>query len=79
MRHGASPTEAATTAIRRIAEHYPTFRGAVIALNKDGDYGAACNGIKRFEHYVANPGLGVPSMKYADCIDNHYYVINTGK
>ena len=79
MRHGASPTEAATTAISRIAEHYPTFKGAVIALNKDGNFGAACNGIKRFEHYVANAGLGVPTMKYADCIDNHYHVVNTGK
>ncbi|KOX75637.1 N(4)-(Beta-N-acetylglucosaminyl)-L-asparaginase [Melipona quadrifasciata] len=43
MRRGATPTEAATTTIRRIAEHYPTFSGAVIAINKDGEYGAACN------------------------------------
>ncbi|XP_076232208.1 N(4)-(Beta-N-acetylglucosaminyl)-L-asparaginase-like [Calliopsis andreniformis] len=78
MRRGASPTAAATTAIRRIAEHYPTFTGAVIALNKDGQYGAACNGITRFAHYIANPLLGKPEMHYVDCIDVHYYV-NTAK
>ncbi|XP_078040866.1 N(4)-(Beta-N-acetylglucosaminyl)-L-asparaginase-like [Augochlora pura] len=75
MRRGASPSAAATTAIQRIAEHYPTFRGAVIALNKDGEYGAACNGLTRFQHYVANPELGKATMKYVDCIDIHYSVV----
>ncbi|XP_053989075.1 N(4)-(Beta-N-acetylglucosaminyl)-L-asparaginase-like [Hylaeus anthracinus] len=78
MRRGASPTEAATTAIRRIAEHYPTFTGAVIALNKEGEYGAACNGITRFAHYIANPQLGKPTMNYVDCIDAWYNVVRAG-
>lgn len=76
MRRGASPSEAATTAIRRIAEHYPTFTGAVIALNKNGDYGAACNGISQFGFFVANPQLGAPTMLHVDCIDKHYCVSN---
>ncbi|XP_015433483.1 PREDICTED: N(4)-(Beta-N-acetylglucosaminyl)-L-asparaginase [Dufourea novaeangliae] len=79
MRRGASPTAAATIAIRRIAEHYPTFTGAVIALNKHGEYGAACNGITRFAHYIANPQLGKATMKYVDCIDAHYYVVQNAK
>lgn len=45
MRRGASPTDAARTAVNRIAEHYPDFMGAVIALRNDGEYGAACHGL----------------------------------
>ncbi|XP_076757288.1 N(4)-(Beta-N-acetylglucosaminyl)-L-asparaginase-like [Xylocopa sonorina] len=75
MRRGATPTAAATTAVRRIAEHYPMFTGAVIAINKDGEYGAACNGITRFAHYVANPELGKATQLYVDCIDVKYEVL----
>ncbi|XP_011142632.1 N(4)-(Beta-N-acetylglucosaminyl)-L-asparaginase isoform X2 [Harpegnathos saltator] len=54
MRYGATPTIAARAAINRIAQHYPTFFGGVIALNKNGEYGAACNGMPLFPFYVAN-------------------------
>lgn len=74
MRRGATPSDAATTAVQRIAEHHPMFRGAVIALNKNGDYGAACNGISQFNFFVANPQLGGPTMLHVDCIDKHYCV-----
>ncbi|XP_043519821.1 N(4)-(Beta-N-acetylglucosaminyl)-L-asparaginase-like [Frieseomelitta varia] len=78
MRRGATPTEAATTAVRRIAEHYPTFSGAVIALNKDGDYGAACNRVNNgFQYYVANPELGRATMHLANCINTEYDVIQS--
>lgn len=53
MRRGASPTVAAGIAIHRIARHYPQFMGAVIALTKDGQHGAACHGMERFP-YVAH-------------------------
>ncbi|OAD58854.1 N(4)-(Beta-N-acetylglucosaminyl)-L-asparaginase, partial [Eufriesea mexicana] len=76
MRRGATPNDAATTAISRIAEHYPTFTGAVIAINKNGEYGAACNGITRFVHYVANPTLGKATIHYVDCIDTVKQVFN---
>lgn len=52
MRRGASPTAAAETAVSRIAEHYPHFMGAVVALAKDGRYGAACHGIHQFPFVV---------------------------
>lgn len=48
MRRGALPTVAAQTAIKRIASHYPDFMGAVIAVTKTGQYGAACHGIPTF-------------------------------
>ena len=78
MRRGATPTEAATTAVRRIAEHYPTFSGAVIAINKDGEYGAACNRVNNgFQYYVANPELGRATMHLANCINTEYDVIQS--
>ncbi|KAJ8724856.1 hypothetical protein PYW07_015814 [Mythimna separata] len=52
MRRGASPTEAAQTAVKRIAAHYPDFMGAVIALTKTGQYGAACHGIPSFPYVI---------------------------
>ncbi|PZC76769.1 hypothetical protein B5X24_HaOG204157 [Helicoverpa armigera] len=52
MRRGASPTDAAQTAVKRIAARYPDFMGAVIALTKTGQYGAACHGIPTFPFVV---------------------------
>lgn len=77
MRRGATPKEAAETAIRRIAEHYPFFIGAVIALNKDGNFGAACNGIPLFPYYVSNPESGKPILHIAHCIKETYCVSGT--
>ncbi|XP_011068695.1 PREDICTED: N(4)-(Beta-N-acetylglucosaminyl)-L-asparaginase-like [Acromyrmex echinatior] len=61
MRYGASPTEAAKKVIIRITSHYRNFFGAVIALNKKGKFGAACNGMFEFPYYVATPTLGLRS------------------
>ncbi|XP_021204678.1 aspartylglucosaminidase isoform X1 [Bombyx mori] len=52
MRRGSSPTDAAKTAVARIASHYPDFMGAVVALKNDGEYGAACHGINMFPYVV---------------------------
>lgn len=66
MRNGATPTLAARAAINRIAQHYPTFFGGVIALNKMGEYGAACNGMAKFPYYVADPTSG-PKLLSVEC------------
>lgn len=58
MRRGSSPTAAAEVAITRIVNRYPEFMGAVIAVNLNGEYGAACNGITEFPFSVAS-GDGV--------------------
>lgn len=71
MRQGATPTAAAGTAIKRIAKHYPKFSGAVIALNKEGEYGASCNGFDGFPFYVSNVKLGNPTMYYVPCSNVH--------
>ena len=41
MRRGMSPTEAAEDAIRRIMKYYGNFSGAIIAVNKTGQFGTA--------------------------------------
>ncbi|XP_048506929.1 putative N(4)-(beta-N-acetylglucosaminyl)-L-asparaginase GD10667 isoform X2 [Athalia rosae] len=68
MRRGSSPGAAAETAIRRIAQHYPMFSGGVIALNKQGAYGAACNGMQSFPFYISNPLVGEPTLNHVQCI-----------
>lgn len=52
MRRGASPGDAASVAVKRIASHYSNFMGAVIAVTKNGEYGAACHGITTFPFIV---------------------------
>lgn len=44
MRQGLSPLQAAEDAIRRIATRFPTYVGAVVAVDKTGRLGAACYG-----------------------------------
>ena len=68
MRQGHSPNSAAEIAVKRIVKHYPKFSGAVIALNKEGQYGAACNGMDRFPFYAINLQLGIPTIYAIPCI-----------
>ncbi|XP_075229322.1 N(4)-(Beta-N-acetylglucosaminyl)-L-asparaginase-like [Lycorma delicatula] len=70
MRRGASPTEAAETAIKRIAQYYPKFFGAVIAANVSGEYGAACNGMKEFPYSVVSPKLKHVTVKKIPCFNS---------
>jgi hypothetical protein len=39
MRRGMTPTEAATDAIQRVANFYPKFSGAILAIDKFGNHG----------------------------------------
>ncbi|XP_018348394.1 PREDICTED: N(4)-(Beta-N-acetylglucosaminyl)-L-asparaginase-like [Trachymyrmex septentrionalis] len=71
MRHGASPMEAAKKAIDRITGHYRNFFGAVIALNKKGKYGAACNGMWKFPYYVATPTLDL-RLHFVPCTNYNF-------
>mmetsp|Transcript_9551 Transcript_9551/g.13151 ORF Transcript_9551/g.13151 Transcript_9551/m.13151 type:complete len:364 (+) Transcript_9551:80-1171(+) len=41
MRNGMNPTDAAVHAISRIVKKYPSFKGAIVTLNKNGEYGGA--------------------------------------
>lgn len=52
MRRGSTPQQASNTAINRITKYYPDFSGAIIAVNKNGDYAISCNGMTSFP-YIA--------------------------
>lgn len=67
MRRGALPENAAKLAIKRISTHYPNFSGAVIAVNIDGLYGAACNGLSEFPYSVINSKLRDVTVKTIKC------------
>jgi len=67
MKHGDTPTEAAQLAIDSIADYYPDFSGAVIAVNKYGHYGAACHGFDRFQYSIANSEHNKVSIVYVTC------------
>lgn len=54
MRRGSTPAVAATTALARIVRWYPTFFGAIVAVNKNGEHAAACNGMTTFPYVLAD-------------------------
>jgi len=45
MRRGKNPMEAAQYVIARIARYYPTFSGAIVTANLQGEVGAACHNL----------------------------------
>lgn len=67
MRRQATPTEAARTAIDRIAIRYPNFQGAVVALAKDGRHGAACHGLGTFPYVVHDKHSATPVVNFVLC------------
>lgn len=44
IRAGDSPTHAAESAVRRMAQFYPDYVGALVAVNAKGEHGAAAHG-----------------------------------
>ncbi|RNA22220.1 N(4)-(beta-N-acetylglucosaminyl)-L [Brachionus plicatilis] len=66
MRGGKSPSEASEDALRRIVNKYPKFMGAIVAVSKNGDYGAACHGLDEFKFSYGSRktnGINVESVK----------------
>ncbi|XP_065190416.1 N(4)-(Beta-N-acetylglucosaminyl)-L-asparaginase-like [Sycon ciliatum] len=57
MRHGMTPQAAAEDAIRRIMRKYPTFAGGIVAVNREGEYGAASHSFN-LTYSVRNKKLG---------------------
>lgn len=67
LRRGATPTEAAQTAIKRIAQKYPDFFGAILVSTNKGEFGAACNGMVSFPFAVASADLGGVVLENVTC------------
>ncbi|XP_068244312.1 N(4)-(Beta-N-acetylglucosaminyl)-L-asparaginase-like [Palaemon carinicauda] len=68
MRNGLSPMKAAEMSVLRIATYYPNFMGAVVAVNLDGEHGAACHGFDEFPYSIANPALQPVTVVTVACI-----------
>lgn len=56
---GSQPTTACERALRRIAKFYPDFLGAMVCLNRRGEYGAAGHGWS-FSYSVQTEGMHQP-------------------
>lgn len=58
MAAGMSPTEACEEPIRLIAKHYPTYQGALVCIDADGNPGAAAYGWTLVYSYVSDATSG---------------------
>ena len=67
MRSGMTPSTAAAYSLERIADYYPRFSGAVVAMRANGEFGAACYGFKNFTYSVANSDLKKTQDFSIDC------------
>ncbi|XP_014246222.1 N(4)-(Beta-N-acetylglucosaminyl)-L-asparaginase isoform X2 [Cimex lectularius] len=68
MRNGIKPKAAVDKLIRRIASYYKNFSGAIIAVNKDGEYAASCHGIKSFPYSLVSSMNPVVTVQTVTCI-----------
>ena len=67
MRQGSSPDEACLDGIKRIARFYPSYVGAVVALNRNGEFGAACHGMDSFPYSVMQRNWTEPKVIEVFC------------
>lgn len=67
MEAGMDPLNALKTAMRPIIRYYPSFKGAMIAVDNQGDYAAVCHGMKSFDFCVANPTFNQAKVLSVNC------------
>lgn len=68
MRNGMHPTAAAMEAVHRIVKYYPEFKGAIIAANTKGEFGAACHKLDDFGIAVRNPSFSSVQVFNITCL-----------
>jgi N4-(beta-N-acetylglucosaminyl)-L-asparaginase len=59
---GMTPSEAAEEALKEIAKYYPNFSGAIVALNKWGEWGAASYNVDPFPFSYQDMSLSDPIL-----------------
>ncbi|XP_034107503.2 putative N(4)-(beta-N-acetylglucosaminyl)-L-asparaginase GA14866 isoform X1 [Drosophila albomicans] len=67
MRSGKTPGQAAEASVQRILKRHKDFSGAVIAVNRLGEYAAACYGMSEFPFMVSSPLQGT-QMETVKCL-----------
>ncbi|CAK8671805.1 unnamed protein product [Clavelina lepadiformis] len=68
LRRGESPTIAAEDSIKRILKKYPTFNGGVVAVTKDGKFGAACAGFTNFQFCTRDSNMTSTQIYPVKCL-----------
>ncbi|XP_060554336.1 N(4)-(Beta-N-acetylglucosaminyl)-L-asparaginase-like [Ruditapes philippinarum] len=68
MKTGVSPCIATSEAIRSILRFYPDFVGAVVAVNKKGEHGAACHGIPKFPYSIRSTDYSEVTVLDVPCM-----------
>ncbi|XP_049764825.1 N(4)-(Beta-N-acetylglucosaminyl)-L-asparaginase-like [Schistocerca cancellata] len=68
LRNGSSPSEAGAVAIRRIGSYYPEFKGGIVVVRNNGEYGAACHGLDFFPFSVRNLYLSEVTVQNVSCV-----------
>ena len=58
MRLGIGPRQAALDSLSRIVAKYDGFVGAIVAINANGEYGAACHNINNFPYVITSDATG---------------------
>ncbi|XP_050522065.1 N(4)-(Beta-N-acetylglucosaminyl)-L-asparaginase-like [Daktulosphaira vitifoliae] len=67
MKQGYSPEGAAILAMNTIADYYPEFTGAIVVVDKFGNYGAACYGLESFPYSVASSEHSHVTVMHVKC------------
>ncbi|XP_059157847.1 N(4)-(Beta-N-acetylglucosaminyl)-L-asparaginase-like [Physella acuta] len=67
MERGLSPEEAARVAMAPIIQFYPSFSGALVAVNTSGNHGAFCHGFQNFGYSIASPEFSTVQVINIDC------------
>ncbi|XP_037070421.1 N(4)-(Beta-N-acetylglucosaminyl)-L-asparaginase-like [Pollicipes pollicipes] len=67
MRAGAAPTDACRAAMARIVARHPDFVGALVAVARTGEHGAACHGLESFPYSVAEGGRAGARVVRVSC------------
>ncbi|KAG5669588.1 hypothetical protein PVAND_017475 [Polypedilum vanderplanki] len=67
MRNGKTPQEAAELVIARIGEFYPESSAAIVVLDKDGNYGFACQIFSYFSISIYHPELDKVKIEETKC------------
>uniref|UniRef100_A0A1I8M789 N(4)-(beta-N-acetylglucosaminyl)-L-asparaginase n=1 Tax=Musca domestica TaxID=7370 RepID=A0A1I8M789_MUSDO len=70
LRMGATPEDAATECMQRIARFYPSFSGGLVVATRMGQFAAACVGMDKFPYSVAFGSANNSSTRvlYQTCI-----------
>lgn len=67
LRNGLSPQESAENVIDRIQEYYPRSIAAILVVDKNGNYGAACQIFDDFPISIFYPGLNETKIETIEC------------